>query len=92
MSGEREIASAIIRSVGGGLEAAGALSGDPVAGGITKGAGALLSLVAQLVEKLGREKAEEVLRELAANPAQPITDEQLGADVERIKREFGGGS
>ena len=90
MSDESKTAATIIRSIASTASTVGAIAvADPIAGGVVKGVSGLLEVVANLVERLGTQKAEEVLRELDKNPAQPITEEQLKADVEKVKREFG---
>jgi hypothetical protein len=90
MSNEREIAASIIRGLATGAGVVGtAGSANPTLGGIAKGVELLLGFVATLVEKIGTDKAAEVLADLSKHPARPITNEELAEDVARVKRELG---
>jgi hypothetical protein len=90
---ERQITATVLRGLATGAGVVGTLgAASPELAAATKGAALLFELVAQLVEKLGKDKAAEILAELVGNPAQPITEEQLAADVARVKREFGIGT
>lgn len=87
---EREIAAGIIRGLAAGAGVVGtAGAANPVISGVSKGVELLLGFVATLVEKVGVEKATDVLAELSKHPARPITNEELADDVDRVKREFG---
>lgn len=89
MEDDRKLAALVIRGVAAGARAAGAISADPLVNAMTTGAGHILSLVAKLVEEVGREKAEELLRKLVEDPAAPISKADLDADVEAVRRELG---
>jgi len=86
---DRDIAATVIRSVAAGTTIVAKLDPDPSTKVAADGAAELLGLVASLVQNVGRGKAEEILRQLVEHPARPITDDELKADVERIKAEFG---
>jgi hypothetical protein len=90
-SNERKVAADIIRgavSVGSTIAGlAGSL--DPRIGPIAKLVELILNSVATLVENVGANKALEILEELRKNPATAISDEELAADVDAVKREFG---
>lgn len=86
---ERRIASAVLRSMAGTAGTIAQASGDPLVSGVSISVGGILGLVAALVESVGHQRVEEMLRQLAANPAKPITPEQLAADVARVKAELG---
>lgn len=88
---DRKIAASIIRGAGAAAQVTAGAVGDPMVKGVATATGVLFELVAGLVEKLGVGKAEEVLKDLAANPAKPITEAELAAQVARIKAEFGVG-
>lgn len=87
---EREVASAIIRGLAIGAGVVGtAGAANPTLGAASKGIELALNFLATLVEKIGVDKATDVLAELSKHPARPITNEELEADVDRVKREFG---
>jgi hypothetical protein len=89
---DRALAATIIRSVAAGASMSTSFVKNPVYDGTVLGAVALLNVVATLVESIGRHRAEEILRQLVDHPAEPVTAEQLAADVARIKQEFGIGT
>lgn len=85
---EKEVALTIIRGAAAGAGVTAKVSSDPTLSAIAVGAQGLLALVAKLVENVGSEKAKETLEKLVANPAQGISDKDLDADVEAVKREL----
>jgi hypothetical protein len=86
---DRDQAAAWIRAAGAGAKVIADASADPTTK-LVSGIGAgVLELAAALVEKLGVDNAKKVLEELAANPAKPITKEELDEDLARVKQKFG---
>lgn len=87
---DRDLASTIIRVAANSAgTVVGAFTSNPAVKGATIGVVALMNLIADLVQSVGRKRAEEILEQLVANPARPLTEEQLAADVEWVKAEFG---
>lgn len=86
---DRELAVTLIRGTAVAAGVTASASSDPFISAAATGTQAVLMLVARLVESVGRQKAEEVLRELLADPARELTDAELDANVRRVKDELG---
>lgn len=89
MSTERDIALSILRTATAGAETTAQFVSDPVVRGVAQGVGGLLSVVSTLVAEVGVSKAKGILERLIADPAKPLTDADLDANVARVKRELG---
>lgn len=89
MSDRREIAAFILRIAGGTASATSRFSPDPLVSSIGVGVAGLVDLVATLVEKVGVTKAEEVLAGVVGEPAKPLSDEDLDANVAKVRAELG---
>jgi hypothetical protein len=86
---EKEVALMILRGAAAGAGVTATVSPDPIVSGIAKGSQALLGLVASLVDSVGQDKAKEILEKLVGDPAKPISEADLDADVARVRRELG---
>lgn len=82
MSDARDHASAILAALGDGLRRS---PRGGTAGAAMRGAGAVASLVARLVEQYGTETAEEMLRALVKDPPERVDLDAMDAALARWK-------
>jgi hypothetical protein len=86
---EKEVALTILRGAAAGAGVTAAVSTDPLVSVIAMGSQTVLALVAKLVDQVGQGKAQDILERLIQDPADLITDADLDADVEQVRRELG---
>lgn len=78
----------IVRGFAVAAQTIGRTTSDPVASGAARGAALILGLVANLLDRRSPEEAEKALRKILDEGTQPLTPDDLDAQMEEVLAEL----